>query len=288
MRICGFTCCKNETEKAKIIMSYHLNYLGFDGHLFIDNGCIDGGSSIIEGIDDRIHTFTTESSEFTQQVISNRALDLIFNDLEYDVAIPIDCDMLWVISKDRLECSIKNENYIKLPVYYMRPSYNDIDITIHNFWKKMVYLLEPNICSKIIMTKKGFNNGLFLGEGDHNIDGIPHEAVPMTWDEKLKCFEYNVLSHDDLVRKTVLNAVGRLLGYGMSWYSPEGFHHGLGTYTYDDINTLSIIGNLKNKWKEEILIYPENIVDNCKTTYNKKYQLVKNTELIDIIFDIIK
>lgn len=282
MKICGILFCRNESKKARMIMSYHMNYAGFDGFVYVDNDSTDNGFQYISNLKDkRIFSYPTQGGGLNQAGIGNHMVAWAFKN-GYDIVIPVDCDMLWTIDKKPLEEEYQKVAYFIAPNYGMLAEQEVIDNTEpeeyrNNFWKYIKYQLVQPICTKAIITRYGFNTyGCEFTDGNHFVTtpSAPAAQIPGIYIQ-----EYGVINYEDLVRKTVNTAIGRILFHGYPWTQGK---IGAAHHTWVDINKLSIDGHVHEKWST-ICLQPSDVIKMSKDGKD----IILKQDLVDIQFSII-
>jgi hypothetical protein len=252
---------RNEGEKALQVIKFHLQHCGFDGGVFIDNDSTDNSFETVSEakLNNVLCVRTEQGLGLVQAKAKNSANDLIFSMFagggEQIAIFPIDCDMIWKIDDNYLEelyftthsTGFVAEGYVMYPDESLTELFGTKKYWL-NFWNFVNHLVLQKTAQKIVL----FSNDYEIIEGDHfawsriNGDRIEHRAD----ETKIRIYEYHILDHDDLVRKTISAGIGRIVAEGyyfVSGASPCGKH------TQIDLDILSKVGNLREKWSEYLL-----------------------------------
>lgn len=260
-KVFGTIINKNEGVKAWNTMRYHLDVLGFDKVIFIDNGSTDGSIDYInEKKDDRITIiYDYIHAGLIQGEIKTNITKNAFKD-GANIVVPFDCDMMWQIDIEKLKEHYLSYKSIMLGLlcknyfFYLYEWCKDSDFIKTEYWRHLFHYCEEPNCTKYILFDTTTEFSIF--EGDHFI--ISKYTVFPT--EQFKIFEYPYSSYEDFVRKTMNNAIGHIIRLDNVQGGAEKWINGtdlIGGHTSKFLRSLYQVGHLYEEWKDFVITEKE-------------------------------
>ena len=265
MRIGGVLINRNQANRALPNAVYHLNHLGFDSLIFVDNDSFDGSVEWVRRLrDPRVRIISTGPVGFVQTKWANIALKCLIEEEGCEWAFPIDCDTLWaavgpdgglVDFKEALRrlnlrsFCVGNYGFSAQRSLINRmgedPAFLQ-ECTGH-WWRYHTFCTTYYYCLKQVIHHKDYSDRNMRWDiGNHPPNNRPGKDYPFI--DSLRVYEMPMVNHEDFVRKIVNNSCGILPAYGYDW-----FRHGMGEFTKERLHEVMVHGHLHDYFDRTIL-----------------------------------
>ncbi len=222
MKIAICMTVRNEYDRIKDNILYHINKHGVDFIFIIDNGSNDGTYKLVKELNDpRVIIKRTEPNfGFHQGIILSKA----FSELSqhYDWILPTDADEYWVTRnhgnlRKLLEGIDPKYEAIQCLTYNLRET--ELDPSEEkNFLRRLLYATPPSN-SRFILRGSAAAKIENIEFGGHKVEvknGFHLNTVEGNPDDIVK-FHYNHIDFQDAVKRVINQAEGFIVGFGDEW-----------------------------------------------------------------------
>jgi len=212
MKIFSITMVKNEIDIIETFVRYHAQLL--DGMVILDNGSTDRTVGVInklinEGLP--ISLLFDDNPSYDQSSIMTSMLYSTLKQFKPDYVLPLDVDEFLITSKDESVRSVLNKQLKQNSLFFLRlltyvPTESDYSAEA-NPLKRIIHRrdMQYNYDEKVLIPASiALAHGVTITQGNHDIEGVPDDAVDKTHLEELSLAHFPIRSKEQFESKILV------------------------------------------------------------------------------------